>query len=115
MKFYEAGKQEKGDEKFADAGSRIYDALAECDQEIIDTFKEWNDKIGALHEMKDWDKIQKKIYKHHKDEVDSDIKLEFKWWDDAVYFNSGMYSGRFQKVFLDHAPEYIIDEMLSLF
>ena len=113
MADYEAGKQKRGDKKFADAGGRIYDAIRGCDQEIIDIFNDWNKKLGPLHEMKHWNKISDKIYKHHKDEIDADISLEFKWWDSAVYFNSGMYSGRFQKVFLDNAPEYIIGEMLS--
>jgi len=42
MADYEAGKQKRGDKKFADAGGRIYDAIRGCDQEIIDIFNDWN-------------------------------------------------------------------------
>jgi len=113
MAAYEAGDSEKGDGLFSDATKYYDDAFGGCDKDVTDALGAWNDKIQALAEIKDWDKISAKIYEAHKTELDADVALEFKWWDGAVYFNSGMYAGRFQKVFLDNAPEEIIAEMLA--
>ena len=113
MAAYEAGDQKKGDDLFADAAQYYEDAFSGCDKDITDALGEWNDKLTALGQIKDWDKISAKIYDAHKDELNADIGLEFKWWDAAVYFNSGMYAGRFHKVFIDNAPEAIIGEMLT--
>ena len=114
MAAYEAGDQKTGDKKFADAESYYGDAFHTCDKEVIDALNEWKEKVDDLSNIKDWDKISARIYEAHKDELNADIQLEFKWWDAAVYFNSGMYAGRFQKVFLDDAPNAIVDELLSL-
>ena len=55
---------------------------------------------------KDWDKNSKKIYDDNKKEIDDDVALEIQWFDGAKFnaFNSGMYAGRVDKIFLDNSP-----------
>jgi len=63
--------------------------------------------------MKDWDKISAKIYKANKAVCDQDIEYEFKTWNEGIYFDSGMFAGRFQKIFLDNAPQEVVTSLLE--
>lgn len=89
----------------ADASDLYSSALHECSTKVTDPMTAWKQKVDDLGKIKDWDKVSAQIYKDHKDEVDLDIKDEFVWWDKSVQFNSGMFAGRMQKIFIDNAPK----------
>ena len=52
----------------------------------------------------DWPQLSKQIYEANKTIVDRDIDLEFREWTQGVFFNSGMFAGEIQKIFLDNMP-----------
>ena len=104
MKQYQKGNQEKGDTKMERAKKRYDTALASCPEELLDTLGSWNDKVDALTSQDNWSDVKTQIYNDNKEELDGDIANEFKTWNEGVYYNSGMFAGRFEKVFLDNAP-----------
>ena len=53
----------------------------------------------------DWDKVSKKIYNDNKAVIDRDIDLELREWAQGVFFNSGMFLGDVEKIFLDNVPQ----------
>ena len=45
------------------------------------------------------------IYSNNEDLIDRDNQLVIREWDQGVFFNSGMFTGQIQKVYLDNAPK----------
>ena len=98
--------QEKGD--FAAATKKMSDAqklykkdLASCDAKVTDVLDSWQKKMEDLVARPDYVAFQAKVYKAHKKEIDDNFHNELKWWDAGVFFNSGMFAGRNDKIFLD--------------
>lgn len=52
----------------------------------------------------DWADVAKKIYDDNKDVIDRDVGLELREWTSGVFFNSGMFAGQVEKIFLDNVP-----------
>ena len=78
-------------------------ALAKCDQFDAE-YKTVRDKAEALVQSSDWPQIAAKIYMAHKDEIAKDSELEHSSWQQGKFFDSGMYTGSIEKIFLDNAP-----------
>lgn len=53
----------------------------------------------------DWKDVAQKIYTDNKDVIDRDVDLELREWKQGVWFNSGMFAGNVEKIFLDARPE----------
>lgn len=53
----------------------------------------------------DWADLAQKIYTDNKDVIDRNVDLELREWTQGVYFNSGMFAGQVEKVFLDARPQ----------
>lgn len=105
MAAYKSGNSTAGDAKFNDARQYYDDAFSGCASDVTDALTKWTDKVDALANIKNWDQVSKQIYTQHKDVLDQDIQFEFMYWDQGVYYNAGMYGGRFDKTFLDYAPK----------
>ena len=79
-------------------------ALAGCDKKITDPIVEWGNKIQDLTKRSDWDTESKKIYDDNKEKIDEDFGYEYKAWDNGVYFDAGMFSGRVDNIFIKNYP-----------
>ena len=66
---------------------------------------EWAQKFDDLTKIADWSKVAAQIYQANKAVVDPDIKNELLEWEEGVFFNSGMFAGQMEKIFLDAVPE----------
>lgn len=75
--------------------------LAGCDASVTDVLDKWQKKMNDLVSRKDYVEFQAKVYKANKKLIDDNFSNELKWWDDGVFFNSGMFAGRNDKIFLD--------------
>ena len=107
MAAYESGDIHTGEKRFSDAEHHYDDAFGGCSREVTDALTSWKDKVDKMMAMDDWDKISAKIYADNKDVLDQDIQFEFKTWDEGVYFDAGMFAGRYEKVFLDNIPKSV--------
>ena len=103
MEAYIGGDEATGEQKMKDARPMYQIALQACD-EVNGKMKEIGDKIYALPDTPDWDKISKEIYNDNKARVDRDVDLMLREWKQGVFFNSGMFTGYVDKIFLDNAP-----------
>ena len=101
MAAYEKGDMDTGKKKMDDAQKKYESVLAGCDASVTDVLKSWTDKMTDLVSRKDWEDFEKKVYDANKKEIDDNVHNEFKWWDAGVFFNSGMFAGRTDKIFLD--------------
>ena len=71
------------------------------------------DNIDALAQIDNWDTISAQIYLDNKQILDDDLSYEVNSWNRGVFFDAGMFAGRYQLIFYEQAPAQIIDEMLS--
>lgn len=53
----------------------------------------------------DYSDVSEQIYNAHKDEIDLNVSLMFKTWDQGVFYNAGMFAGRIDKIMLDNLPQ----------
>ena len=65
--------------------------------------------MDNMTSSKDWDTQESKIYEANKTVIDKNNKLKFRTWYDAVPFNTGMFSGRVDKIFLDGTSNQLGD------
>ena len=86
-----------------DAGDKYSKALSKCGKDVTEPAEAWGKKMDELTHRIGWTEMEQKIYSDNKDAIDADVKLEFEWYDKSVFFNSGMYAGRIDKIFLDAA------------
>ena len=100
------GDSKTANDKWNDATPKYTKALADCGKDVKDPLDKWGDAINKMVTEKDWDKNSKKIYDDNKKEIDDDVALEIQWFDGDKFnpFNSGMYAGRVDKIFLDNSP-----------
>merc|ERR1711953_1649587 len=77
------------------------DALKNCDKDVTDPCQEWQKHMHDMVDTIGWDEMEKRIYKDNEDELDADWKDEMKQWQMGVFFNAGMFQGRFDKIFWD--------------
>ena len=49
----------------------------------------------------DWEHFAEKVYKDNKREIERNIDLTLREWESGNFFNSGLFDGQWQKVFLD--------------
>ena len=100
------GDSKTANDKWNDATPLYKTALAKCGDDVTGPLEKWGDAINKMVTDKDWDKNSKKIYDDNKKEIDDDVALEIQWFDGAKFnaFNSGMYAGRVDKIFLDNSP-----------
>jgi hypothetical protein len=108
-----AGDSQTGYSKLNDA-KQYYDAFfANCGTDVTDPLTQWSDNIDALAQIDDWDTISAQIYLDNKQILDDDLSYEVNSWNRGVFFDAGMFAGRYQLIFYEQAPAQIIDEMLS--
>jgi hypothetical protein len=108
-----AGDSQTGYSKLNDA-KQYYDAFfANCGTGVTDPLTQWSDNIDALAQIDDWDTISAQIYLDNKQILDDDLSYEVNSWNRGVFFDAGMFAGRYQLIFYEQAPAQIIDEMLS--
>ena len=62
-------------------------------------------RLDDMKASKDWPNLSQEIYEANKDVIVRDNNLVFSQWTDGVFFNSGMFAGQLQKIFLDEVPE----------
>ena len=105
MEAYIAGDTKTGDEKMADTKPLFKTAMSDCSAEITDGLNKVYQKVQDEMDRPDWNKIAQKIYKDFKVMIDRDLDLEFREWKQGVPFNSGMFAGMINQIFLDNAPE----------
>ena len=104
MEAYMKGDTETGDKKMADTKPLFETALATCTK-VSAAFEEWGKKFDDLKARSDWDQISKQIYEDNKALVDRNVGFEFEAWKEGVYFNSGMFAGSIEYLFLSKAPK----------
>lgn len=114
MADYEKDDEKDGDAKFDDAQKYYGKALKKCAASVTDTLDQWETKMEDLTKIKDWDKLQAKIYADNKATIDADTGYMFKSWDEGVYFNAGLFAGRIDQIFLANAPAEMVAEVLKL-
>ena len=107
MEAYIAGDQSSGDKDWIEARKLFPQALAKCDSDITDALVKWSKKMDEMVHMHDWDNIEEKIYEAHKDVVDFNAKNSYKTWTEGVPFQSGMFIGENDKIFLDATKDNI--------
>jgi len=105
MEAYISGDQKTGDAKMKDTKPLYETALKGCDAEITGAMKKIADQADALIGRKDWDKLAKKIYDDNKVMIDRDVDLELREWKQGVFFNSGMFAGYVEEIFIKNAPK----------
>jgi len=105
MEAYISGDQKTGDAKMKDTKPLYETALKGCDAEITGAMKKIADQADALIGRKDWDKLAKKIYDDNKVMIDRDVDLELREWKQGVFFNSGMFAGNVEEIFIKNAPK----------
>ena len=64
-------------------------------------FEKWAEKIDDMTSRPDWEKFAIRVYFEHKRELERDTDLKLREWKQGQYFNSGLFAGQIQKVFLD--------------
>ena len=97
-----ADDSQTGDKKMAAAKILFQTAMAGC-QEVSQKMSEWADKFDDLRARPDWGKVAQQIYLENKDVIDRNLSLEFEAWKEGVYFNSGMFAGSVEYVFLSQS------------
>ena len=98
------GDSATGDSKMAATKDLYGVALTTCTK-LTTKFEEWGKKFDDLKARSDWDEIEKKIYEDNKPIIDRNVGLEFEAWEKGVFFNSGMFAGSIEYLFLDQAPK----------
>ena len=104
MDAYIKGDQKTGDAKMKDTKALYDTALSAC-SDVGTEMKNIGDKADALVKRSDWKQLAEKIYNDNKDVIDRDIDLELREWKQGVFFNSGMFAGQIEQIFLKDAPE----------
>merc|ERR1712071_465823 len=104
-----AGDSQTGYSKLNDA-KQYYDAFfANCGTDVTDPLTQWSDNIDALAQIDNWDTISAQIYLDNKQILDDDLSYEVNSWNRGVFFDAGMFAGRYQLIFYEQAPAQIID------
>ena len=103
MNQYIKGNKHKGDEAWEKAIELYEPALAECDlHSIKEPLHNYRHRMSEMVADKKWSKKEHKIYEAHKDVIDEANELQFKTWWEGVPFDSGMFAGRIDAIFLDN-------------
>jgi len=109
MAAYENGDTATGDSKFDDAEQYYDDAFGGCEKAVTDALSQWGDKLKNMKSRDDYSDVSEQIYNAHKDEIDLNVSLMFKTWDEGVFYNAGMFAGRIDKIMLDNLPQQLND------
>ena len=104
MEAYIAGDEKTGDVKMKETKALYKTAMAGCGQ-IAEAMGVMAKRLDDMEARQDWDKLSQEIYQANKDVIDRDNNLVFSQWSDGVFFNSGMFAGQIEKIFLDATPE----------
>ena len=106
MEAYIAGDTKTGDEKMDDSRPLFKDAMSGCSEGITGDLLDIYQQIKDMMDKPDWKDYAEKVYKENKVMIDRDIDLEFREWEQGVFFNSGMFAGMVSKIFLpEPTPE----------
>ena len=77
-------------------------ALTDCGNDITEHLAYFSKRMDDMVHMPHWEKQEEKIYAEYKAVIDQNTEYEFKTWKERVYFNSGMFAGETDKIFLDN-------------
>jgi len=115
MADFKAGNFSDGDAKLDTAGQFYDAAFANCDSSVTDALSQWADKVKEMKSADNWDDVSEQIYTDNKAKVDADSGYMFNSWDRGVFFDSGLFAGRIDKLFLDNVPAEQVAALLALF
>ena len=104
MESYIAGDRKSGDAFMAQTRPLFNNALSRCDQ-LDSHVKDWARRIDEMMARSDWEQFALKVYKTNKREVERNIDLELREWQQGQFFNSGLFGGQLEKVFLDEQED----------
>merc|ERR1719237_1313210 len=93
----------------------LYDTALSACSDVGTEMKKIGDKADALVKRSDWKQLAEKIYNDNKDVIDRDVDLELREWKQGVFFNSGMFAGQIEGIFLKDAPPTEPKNAYSLF
>ena len=105
MEDFAAGDHKEGDKLISATKPLFEAAVAGCDKDLLDKMYAIHNRYDALKARSDWPSISMDIYMKNKDVLQRDEILSVKEWTEGVFFNSGMYVGQVEKIFLDNAPQ----------
>ena len=84
----------------ADTRKLFKQALSGCRQ-LDFHMNKWARRVKDMKARPDWEQFAEQVYKENKREVDRNIDLELREWKQDQFFNSGLFLGQLEKVFLD--------------
>ena len=79
MESYIANDRKSGDAFMAQTRPLFNNALSRCDQ-LDSHVKDWVGRIDEMMTRSDWEQFALKVYKTNKREVERDIDLELREW-----------------------------------
>ena len=62
---------------------------------------QWARRVKDRKARSDWEQFAEQVYKDNKREVERNIDLEIREWKQDQFFNSGLFLGQLEKIFLD--------------
>ena len=103
MNQYVKGNKDKGDEAWEKAIELYKPALENCDlhsiQEPLNTYR---NRMSEMVADPKWHKKEHRIYENNREVIDQSNVNQFKTWWEGVPFDSGMFAGRIDAIFLDN-------------
>ena len=100
MESFIAGDKKSGEAYMAGAKPLFRRALLSC-QQLNSHIADWGRRVEDMMARPDWEHFAEKVYKDNKREIERNIDLTLREWESGNYFNSGLFDGQWQKVFLD--------------
>lgn len=108
MQHYFDGEKSAGDKDWIAARKLFPHALADCDKDITDALTSWSKKMDEMIHKKEWDTAEDKIYQDNKTVIDWNNSNSFTTWNNGVPFQTGMFTGANDKIFLDATKDLTI-------
>ena len=104
MEAFASGDHKSGDEMITETKALFEAAVQGCPKDLLGKMYAIHNRYDALKARSDWPSISMEIYMKNKDELQQDEINSVKEWVQGDYFNSGVFVGDVEKIFLDNAP-----------
>ena len=99
--------KEQAEKKMNKATRLMAKALKSCHRLDYHMFEKQADILDEVSDRLDIDEeFMKHVFSEHGDELMRDTQLWIKEWKQGVPFNSGMFFGQFEKIFVDANEQY---------
>ena len=109
---FASGDQTTGWSKLSDAKQYYDAAFANCGTDITTPLTQWMNKVDALADLDNWDTVSAQIYANNKEFLDASLGYEENSWNRGVFFDAGMFAGRYELIFVEQAPAQMIENIL---